>query len=324
MLPPEAAHDATLKVAELIYKSYLGRLFKTAPNNKPINKINIRFVNKLGLAAGFDKNGDYLNFISNIGFGFVEIGTSTPLPQTGNSKPRVFRITNQDAVINHLGFNNKGIVHLKNNLINFMNKKTIPIGINIGKNTTTPIDRAHEDYIYCMEQIYEFADYLTVNISSPNTKDLRSLHDEEKLPPFLEKIKRAHEKLERKHKKLTPLFLKISPDIDHDNIISLCKMVEKYSIHGVIATNTSINKKIIKDESERVHQGGISGKPLFEKSNKIIYKIREQLPNNLIIGCGGVDSKKSAQLKVGCGCDLLQLYTGLIYQGTKIINEITS
>ena len=324
MLPPEAAHDYTLKLAELVYKSYLGDLIKDVPKKDPINKVNIKFENKLGLAAGFDKNGDYLNFICNIGFGYVEIGTATPRPQLGNKKPRVFRITSQDAVINHLGFNNKGIIHLKKNLVNFTDKKTIPIGVNIGKNATTPIDKAHEDYIYCMEQIYELADYLTINISSPNTKDLRSLHGEERLLSFLEKIKRVHEKLEQKYKKLTPLFLKISPDLEPDNIISLCNMIEKFSIHGTIATNTTIDMNIIKDKNQRVSQGGVSGKPLFEKSNRIICRLKKQLPNHLIIGCGGVSSKKSAQEKIDSGCDLLQLYTGLIYRGTKIINEITS
>ena len=323
-LPPEVAHDYTLKIAEVIYKSYLVRFFKPATNFKPINKFNIRFENKLGLAAGFDKNGDYLNFISNIGFGFIEIGTVTPYAQLGNKKPRVFRVTEQDAVINHLGFNNKGIVHLKKNLINFMDKKNVPIGVNIGKNATTPIEKAHEDYIYCMKKIYEFADYFTINISSPNTKDLRNLHHENRLSIFLENIKKSHEILEKKHKKLTPLFLKISPDIDQGDVISLARMIKKFDIHGVIATNTTVDKKIIQDKKFRDYEGGVSGKPLLIKSNTIIKQVREQLADTLIVGCGGINSKKSAQDKVNQGCDLLQIYTGLIYKGTKIINEITS
>ena len=323
-LPPEVAHDYTLKIAEVIYKSYLVRFFKPATNFKPINKFNIRFENKLGLAAGFDKNGDYLNFINNIGFGFIEIGTVTPYPQLGNKKPRVFRITEQDAVINHLGFNNKGIIHLKKNLINFMDRKTTPIGVNIGKNATTPIDRAHEDYIHCMEKIYEYADYLTINISSPNTKELRKLHNEGRLSAFLENIKRSHEILERKHKKLTPLFIKISPDIDQDDIDSVSNIIKQFDIHGVIATNTTIDKEIIQNKIYRDYEGGVSGKPLFVKSNSVIKQIREKLPDILMIGCGGVNSKKTAQEKLNQGCDLVQMYTGLIYRGTKVISEITS
>ncbi len=323
-LPPEVAHDYTLKIAEVIYKSFLVKFFKSKPNIEPINKLNIRFENKLGLAAGFDKNGDYLNFINNIGFGFIEIGTVTPYPQLGNKKPRVFRITEQDAVINHLGFNNKGIMHLKKNLINFMDKKSTPIGVNIGKNATTPIERAHEDYIYCMEKIYEHADYLTINISSPNTKELRSLHHESRLSTFLENIKKSHESLERKHKKLTPLLLKISPDIDTGSISSLSKMIKQFDIHGVIATNTTVDKGIIQNKRYRDYEGGVSGKPLFMKSNSVVKQIREQLPDVLMIGCGGINSKTTAQEKLNNGCDLIQIYTGLIYKGVEVINEITS
>ncbi len=323
-LPPEVAHDYTLKIAEVIYKSFLVKFFKSKPNIEPINKLNIRFENKLGLAAGFDKNGDYLNFINNIGFGFIEIGTVTPYPQLGNKKPRVFRITEQDAVINHLGFNNKGIMHLKKNLINFMDKKSTPIGVNIGKNATTPIERAHEDYIYCMEKIYEHADYLTINISSPNTKELRSLHHESRLSTFLENIKKSHESLERKHKKLTPLLLKISPDIDTGSISSLSKMIKQFDIHGVIATNTTVDKEIIQNKRYRDYEGGVSGKPLFMKSNSVVKQIREQLPDVLMIGCGGINSKTTAQEKLNNGCDLIQIYTGLIYKGVEVINEITS
>ena len=323
-LPPEVVHDYTLKIAEVIYKSFLVKFLKSTPNIEPINKLNIRFENKLGLAAGFDKNGDYLNFINNIGFGFIEIGTVTPYPQLGNKKPRVFRITEQDAVINHLGFNNKGIIHLKKNLINFMDKKTTPIGVNIGKNATTSIENAHEDYIYCMEKIYEYADYLTINISSPNTKELRKLHHEDRLSTFLENIKKSHESLEKKHKKLTPLFLKISPDIDQDDIASVSSMIKQFDIHGVIATNTTIDKEIIQNKTYRDYEGGVSGKPLFVKSNSIVKHMRENLPDILMIGCGGVNSKKTAQEKVNQGCDLVQIYTGLIYKGTKVINEITS
>ena len=175
-----------------------------------------------------------------------------------------------------------------------------------------------------MEKIYEYADYLTINISSPNTKELRKLHQQDRLSTFLENVKKSHESLERKHKKLTPLFLKISPDINQASIASLSSMIKQFDIHGVIATNTTIDKDIIQNKIYRDYEGGVSGKPLFVKSNSIVKQMRDKLPDVLIIGCGGINSKKTAQEKINQGCDLVQIYTGLIYKGTKVINEITS
>jgi dihydroorotate dehydrogenase len=211
MLPPEKAHEVSLYIAEKIYGSYLKRFLVSKPNIHNENIMGINFPNKLGLAAGFDKNGDYINFITNIGFGFIELGTVTPKPQFGNPKPRIFRVKDDQAIINRLGFNNKGVNYLKNNLLKI--DRDIPIGINIGKNSTTKIEKAHEDYEYCMEQIFFLADYITLNISSPNTKNLRDLHSEGSLNFFLKQVKKKHDSLTKKHRKHVPLVLKVSPDI---------------------------------------------------------------------------------------------------------------
>jgi len=274
------------------------------------------------LAAGFDKNGDYINFITNIGFGFIELGTVTPKPQFGNPKPRVFRVKDDQAIINRLGFNNKGVNYLKNKLLKI--DRGIPIGINIGKNSTTKIEKAHEDYEYCMEQIFFLADYITLNISSPNTKNLRDLHSEDSLNLFLKQVKKKHDSLTKKHRKQVPLVLKVSTDIQCDSLKSFCKIAIDYEIDGIIATNTTIDKNVLNDKSINI-EGGISGKPLLNKSNNLIKAIKDQVGSKIkIIGTGGITTKESAIYKLECGADLIQMYTGLVYKGTNLIQEITS
>ena len=322
LLPPETAHAVTLSMAEKIYKSFLKNIIssKIITNEKKV--MGITFPNMLGLAAGFDKNGDYLNFINNIGLGFVEIGTITPKPQYGNNKPRIFRVANEEAIINHLGFNNKGVSYLKEKLKYF--NRNIPIGVNIGKNSNTPIDKAHEDYEHCMNEIFEFSDYLTLNISSPNTLQLRDLHSQNYLNNFLKNIKATHEKLSKKYKKHVPLLLKISPDIIEEDLNNICSSIKHYDIDGVIATNTSVDKSILKNKKLANYSGGVSGRPLLIKSNKIIENLKELVGNNVaIIGCGGISSKEIAANKIKLGSDLIQLYTGLVYSGTNLIQEIT-
>jgi dihydroorotate dehydrogenase len=322
MLPPEKAHEVSLYIAEKIYGSYLKKFLRSKVNSDSENIMGINVANKLGLAAGFDKNGDYINFVTNIGFGFVELGTVTPKPQFGNPKPRIFRVKDDQAIINRLGFNNKGVNYLKNNLLKI--DRNLPIGINIGKNSTTKIDKAHEDYEYCMEQIFYLADYITLNISSPNTKNLRNLHSKDSLNIFLKQIKKKHDILTKKYRKHVPLVLKVSPDIQNNDLENFCKIAIDYEIDGIIATNTTIDKSVLNDKSIKI-EGGISGKPLFNKSNNFIKAIKAQVDNKIkIIGTGGVTSKQSAIYKLECGADLLQMYTGLVYKGTNLIQEITS
>ena len=321
MLPPEAAHVVSLSSAEIIYKSWLKDIFKTIPIQIKKSAMGINFPNTLGLAAGFDKNGDYLNFLSNIGFGYLEIGTVTPKPQFGNPKPRIFRITNETAIINHLGFNNKGISHMKTRLRDF--DRTIPIGINIGKNSSTPIDKAYQDYEYCMKEIFYLADYITLNISSPNTENLRDLQLGKFFEDFLKNIKILHANLTKKHKKHVPLIIKISPDIALEDLNKLGSLLLEYEIDGVIATNTTVDKNVLKSKRFHNFKGGVSGKPIANKSNKTIEQLANLLNKKVtIIGVGGITSPSSAKDKIRSGAELLQLYTGLVYSGTTLIKEI--
>jgi dihydroorotate dehydrogenase len=322
MLPAETAHSVSLASAEFLYKSWIKNMFITNRVNMSNKLMGLDFPNKLGLAAGFDKNGDYLNFDNNIGLGFIELGTVTPKAQYGNSKPRIFRSIKDTAIINHLGFNNKGVQHLKNNLQ--LIERSQPIGINIGKNSSTAIELAHEDYQYCMKEIFFLADYITLNISSPNTSRLRELHSDNYLDKFLSEIKKTHDELTKKYKKKVPLVLKISPDIEDNNLEVLCKQMLNYEIDGVIATNTTIDKNLLMDKSFLANKGGVSGKPLLEKSNNLVKNLKNLVKDNIIIiGAGGITSRESAVEKLNSGADLLQLYTGLVYFGLDLIKEIT-
>ena len=322
MLPAETAHSVSLASAEFLYKSWIKNMFITNRVNMSNKLMGLDFPNKLGLAAGFDKNGDYLNFDNNIGLGFIELGTVTPKAQYGNSKPRIFRSIKDTAIINHLGFNNKGVQHLKNNLQ--LIERSQPIGINIGKNSSTAIELAHEDYQYCMKEIFFLADYITLNISSPNTSRLRELHSDNYLDKFLSEIKKTHDELTKKYKKKVPLVLKISPDIEDNNLEVLCRQMLNYEIDGVIATNTTIDKNLLMDKSFLANKGGVSGKPLLEKSNNLVKNLKNLVKDNIIIiGAGGITSRESAVEKLNSGADLLQLYTGLVYFGLDLIKEIT-
>ncbi len=322
LLPPETAHVISLNLAEIVFKLWRKNQRKENEVMRSKKFMGIEFPNQLGLAAGFDKNGDYINFISNIGLGFIEIGTVTPKPQYGNPKPRIFRLIQDEAIINSLGFNNKGVKYLKKKLSKV--ERNQPIGINIGKNSTTPIIDAHNDYKYCMDEIYHLADYITLNISSPNTKDLRQLQAESYFDNFLYNIKNHHQKLVSKFKKNIPLIVKISPDIEDNDLQSLCKLLIRYEVEGIIATNTTISKPKNLISKAKLQSGGLSGKPLLEKSNNLIKKVKNLVGDNItIIGAGGVTSSISANTKLESGADLLQLYTGLVFHGTDLIKEIT-
>ena len=319
-LEPEKAHALSLRAAEMLYKSWLNSILKKETPKLTTEKMGIVFDNPLGLAAGFDKNGDYLNFITNIGFGYVEIGTVTPKAQFGNTQPRVFRVPESKAIINHLGFNNKGVDYLKEKLRKI--NRNVPIGVNISKNATTPIDKAYQDYEYCMRKIYSLSDYITLNVSSPNTKDLRNLQLDKFFDNFIKNIKKLHTNLKKVYKRKVPIVIKISPDLTNEQLDNFCKIMTNYEIDGIIATNTTIDKKIINKKYHH-YQGGISGKPLFKKSNDLIKKLNKKLKKDVaVIGVGGISSPESARIKLESGADLLQIYTGLVYSGTSIISEI--
>ena len=317
---PEKAHDITLSFLEFIYKSFLGKIFHKKFIKNSGKQFDVLFDNPVGLAAGFDKNADYLNFITNIGFGFVEVGTLTPKAQAGNPKPRVFRLPEDEAIINHLGFNNKGIDYGLERIKKF--NRNIPIGVNIGKNASTDIQDAYRDYEYCLRKAYSIADYITLNISSPNTKGLRDLQKGENISEFLYSIKNLHDNLKKVYKKHTPLVVKIAPDISTEAIFDLVQLVREYDIDGIICTNTTIDKSRV-NEKYRDIQGGLSGKPLLNKSNDVLREVARNIGSDrTIIGVGGVDSWESAHEKLSMGANLIQLYTGLVYKGPRVIREI--
>ena len=318
----EKVHNISLPILEFIYKSYFGKVFHKKIIRKKTKQFGISFDNPVGLAAGFDKNADYLNFLSNIGFGFIEVGTLTPKPQSGNPKPRVFRVINEQAIINHLGFNNKGIDYGINQIKKF--NRNIPIGINIGKNATTDIKDAFRDYEYCLRKSYSIADYITLNISSPNTKNLRDLQTADKVDSFLDSIKILHNNLKKVYKKHTPLVIKIAPDIEEDTLLDLLNLVNNYDIDGVICTNTTIDKSDLDDKFKNI-QGGLSGKPLYNRSNIVLKNVKKHLSDDkTIIGVGGIDSASSANEKFRLGANLIQVYTGLVYKGPNLIKNILS
>ena len=317
---PEKIHDITLFLLDFIYRSYLGKVFHKKLIQKSTKQFNIHFDNPIGLAAGFDKNADYLNFTSNVGFGFIEVGTLTPKPQYGNPRPRIFRLIENEAIINHLGFNNKGIDYGLNKIKKF--NRNIPIGVNIGKNANTDVKEAFRDYEYCLRKAYSIADYITLNISSPNTEKLRDLQKGEKISNFLYSIKKLHDNLKKVYKKHTPLVVKIAPDVTSDMIQDLTQLINEYDIDGIICTNTTIDKSCLSKEYKDI-QGGLSGKPLLKRSNEVLRQVSDSIgKDKTIIGVGGVDSWESANEKFNFGANLIQLYTGLVYKGPNVINEI--
>ena len=313
-LPPEVAHHVALSSLNLIYKLGLTAVFFKKPKNEKVNFLNLKFKNKLGIAAGLDKNGDYFNALGSLGFGFIEIGTVTPLPQPGNSKPRIFRFFSEGAIVNRLGFNNKGLQHMIKNLEK--RKYNGVLGINIGANKTSEGNKRVEDYIDCFCALYKYADYITINISSPNTPNLRDFHNKGNLEFLLQSIN--EEKLKSGYKK--PIFLKISPDEDNESILNVVGLVKKYNFDALIATNTTTDKSLLKNNSNL--DGGLSGKPLFEKSNKLIKYIKSIDPEINIVGVGGIFNKDDFQEKIQAGAALAQIYTSFIIDGPSVINKI--
>tara|TARA_X000000368_G_scaffold383673_1_gene341750 strand:- start:340 stop:1260 length:921 start_codon:yes stop_codon:yes gene_type:complete len=270
--------------------------------------------NRLGLSAGLDKNGDYIDSLSALGFGFIEIGTVTPKPQPGNSKPRLFRDKPSKAIINKMGFNNKGVDYLVSKLER--RKSKTPIGISIGKNSNTPNAMAYEDYIFCLEKIYKYADFIAINVSSPNTKGLRDLQTQKELEKFIKPVKERQLELSDDHG-YKPIYLKISPDNDEKGIEGICKTLLSFSVDGLICTNTTINHNHISGS------GGLSGKPLMDSSTETLKKARKFLGDEFpIIASGGVMSKEDYLTKIDAGADLVQIYTGFIYEGPKLIDDI--
>jgi len=289
-----------------------------------VHLLGLRFPNRIGLAAGLDKNGRCIDGLGAMGFGFVEVGTVTPLPQPGNPKPRMFRLVSAQALINRLGFNNEG---LQSFIANVRRAKRFRaqggvLGLNIGKNAATPIERAVDDYLIGLTGVYAHADYVTVNISSPNTKDLRSLQDDAALDGLLSPLVQRRDALAREHRRNVPMFVKIAPDLDDAQIRVIAAALKRHRIDGVIATNTTVSRDAVHGLPHADETGGLSGAPVFDASNRVIAALRAALGAKMpIIGVGGVLSGDTARAKRAAGADLVQIYTGLIYKGPALVAE---
>ena len=316
-LPPEIAHSLALNSLSFLYKARLLRFLYTKPESNPQVFAGMLVKNRLGTAAGLDKNGDYIDCLGELGFGFLEVGTVTPEKQNGNPRPRVFRNFQENAIINRLGFNNKGVDHLVENL---KSKKFRGIvGVNVGANKWSKGKERIQDYLTCIEKVYKYADYITVNISSPNTPNLRDFHDERNIIDLVNAIDLQVSKLNIE----IPLLLKISPDESNESIDKIIEVIVKSKFTGIIATNTTIDKSSLSDSKLREVEGGLSGEPLMHKStDKIKYiksRSNDQIP---IIGVGGVMDSQSFHEKVQAGCSLVQIYTGFVIKGPSIVKEI--
>ena len=315
---PELSHHISMKALKLA--CFFG-LIKNNINPNPTNIMGLTFPNKVGLAAGLDKNAEYITPLSKLGFGFIEVGTVTPRSQPGNPKPRSFRLIKHEGIINRFGFNNVGIDQFIKN-IKKSNFKGI-LGVNIGKNFDTPINKAVDDYLICFRKAYPYASYISINISSPNTKNLRTLQDNKNLEILLKAINREQNLLTKKFKKRVPYVVKISPDNSNKQLDSIVKLLFKYQVDGVIATNTTIDKKTIESSKFSKEDGGLSGAPLNKKSTRTIQYLNKILKGKIpIIGVGGIMKGQDGIEKIKNGASLIQVYSGLIYKGPRLIHEL--
>ncbi len=320
-LDPETAHETALKCIGLTHRLGLSNLISTTAGSNPVHVMGMEFKNPVGLAAGLDKNGDYIDSLASLGFGFIEIGTVTPRPQPGNPKPRLFRLPEYQAIINRMGFNNFGIDHLLDQ-VNKAEYKGI-LGINIGKNFDTPIENAVEDYLIGLRKAYPLANYITINISSPNTANLRQLQQGGEIKKLVSSLKEEQSVLRETHQKYVPIVVKIAPDLTEDEIAHIAKLLLDFEIDGVIATNTTIDRKEVKGHPLAEETGGLSGAPVKEKSTEVVRHLSSELKGRIpIIAAGGILSGKDAKEKLDAGASLVQIYTGLIYQGPGLIGEI--
>ncbi|MDX2504323.1 MAG: quinone-dependent dihydroorotate dehydrogenase [Gammaproteobacteria bacterium] len=316
----EKAHFLGLKAIKLLYSLKLSRLVFGKPVQAPKKVMGLTFSNAVGLAAGLDKNGDYIDALSAVGFGFIEIGTVTPRPQPGNPRPRLFRIPEAQAIVNRMGFNNKGVDHLVEQVKNA--QRNTVIGINIGKNFDTPVENAADDYKFCLQQVYPLADYVAINISSPNTPGLRALQFGDELKHLLETLKSEQAVLSQTWKKYVPLAVKIAPDMEDSDIRLIADLLLEKELDAVIATNTTVSRTDVEGMCNADEQGGLSGVPVYRQSTHVVRILAEQLQGQIpIIAAGGIFSDQDAKEKISAGAELVQIYTGFIYQGNELIKD---
>ncbi len=316
-LPPEKAHHLTLNLLSQAERLGLLSLWPSVPD-QPVELLGLTFRNPVGLSAGLDKNGDYIDALAALGFGFIEIGTVTPRPQPGNPQPRMFRLPEAGALINRLGFNNGGVDNLVRNVERARYDGVL--GINIGKNASTPVENAADDYLHCLERVYAHADYVTVNISSPNTQGLRSLQGEEALTRLLAALKERQAQLSGEHGRYVPLLVKIAPDLTREEVEGMAGVFLAQEIDGVIATNTTLAREAVAGLPHAAETGGLSGRPVREGATRVLRELHQALDGRLpLIGVGGIDDADSAGEKITAGASLVQIYTGFIYQGPGVI-----
>jgi dihydroorotate dehydrogenase len=312
----ELAHEVSLEMLNQ-FKS----LVPQVRINKPKQVMGIEFPNAVGLAAGLDKNGDYLPGLSKLGFGFIELGTVTPLPQEGNARPRLFRLLRQHSIINRMGFNNRGVEHLLHQLP--ARPRQYVLGINIGKNLATPIENALTDYRIGLQKVYPQADYISVNVSSPNTPGLRKLQSESALDKLLLGISETRKQLQDQYQYNRPIALKISPDLDHEAIPGIAELLTRHGIDALIATNTTLDRQFVARHRLALESGGLSGVGVREKSRQVLSQFHQQLQDDIpIISVGGIDSAEEAQLRLDLGASLVQLYSGLVFRGPNLVREV--
>lgn len=322
-MDPETAHEVTLRNLQRLHDSGLGRCFAPTRPLAPRTVMGLSLQNPVGLAAGLDKNGAHIDALAALGFGFIEVGTVTPRPQPGNPKPRMFRLPAREALINRLGFNNQGLdAFIANVQRSRYRTQGGILGLNIGKNADTPIERAADDYAIGLERVYPHADYVTVNISSPNTQNLRALQGADELVALLTRLRDLREDLAQRHGRRVPLAVKIAPDLDTAQIDAIADTLPRFGIDGVIATNTTLARDAVAGLPHANEAGGLSGRPVHEKSLAVIARLRQQAGRDLaIIGVGGIFSGADAKAKIAAGADAVQLYTGLIYRGPALVTE---
>ncbi len=320
-LEAETSHDFTINFLKQSQNTPLKAVYSQSVPDKPVEIAGLKLKNPIGLAAGLDKNGECIDAFAAMGFGFIEVGTVTPKPQPGNDKPRLFRLKDASAIINRMGFNNKGVDYLVEQVK--QSQYDGVLGINIGKNKVTPEEKALDDYLICMRKVYEHASYITINISSPNTPGLRNLQCEAALEPLLFGLKAEQEVLREKYGKQVPLFVKIAPDLSDAEIESMASCIKKAEMEGVIATNTTISREGVEGLRYAKEMGGLSGSPLTGKSLHVTEKLAKQLEGEVpIIGVGGIDSVAAAKQRLDAGAQALQIYSSFIYQGPPLIKQL--
>lgn len=320
----EAAHELTLSSLQKAYDCRLTRsLMAGRQQSCPTTLMGLKLKNPVGLAAGLDKNGAHIDALGNLGFGFIEVGTVTPLPQSGNPKPRMFRLPRERALINRLGFNNQGLsVFIANVQKSQWRQQGGILGLNIGKNAATPLDQAVDDYLRGLEGVYPHADYVTVNISSPNTQNLRDLQGQSELTGILQPLHEKRQELADQTGRNVPLVVKIAPDLSDEQVDVIADVLVRHGVDGVIATNTTLSRGAVQGLPHADEAGGLSGPPVHELSLAVIARLRQRLGSDMaIIGVGGIVSGQQAQEKIAAGANAVQLYTGLIYQGPALISE---